>query len=154
MIDGKISEFGIITTNQLCFFFIKRRNFSFPNINSFVPYVWHIKSSGISLFTTGKTAEGKYSHCGRYCGVYSKIDTHSYQKDQNICSFLWNVYQQSRQNGAGRIFSKKRSWRKKRDKLSFLITMIGCGSKSSLRLTIFLSLKTMTYILMRLHLNN
>ena len=146
MINGKVTKLRACETNQSSLYFTEKRNTTFSDCGQVSCYVCHLANSGISLFTTGEDQSGKNTYSGEFGGIYCKIATYSYQKDQNICTFQRDIYQQSCQSSAGGIFSKKGSWRKKRDKLGFLISMIGCGSKSSLRFTISLSLKQLTTI--------
>ena len=155
MINGKIAGFRTCRANQSSLYLIEKRNTSFSDYRQVSGYVWCIEDSGISLFATGQGQSGKDTYSGELGGVYGKIATYSYRKDQNICTFQRNIYQQSCQGSAGRIFSKKGSWRKKRDKLRSPISMIGCGSKNSPRFTTSLSLKAMTVIrLIVIHLLN
>ncbi len=140
MINEKITKLGTGEAHQSCLYFIEERNTSFSDYNPLDNNVWCIKNSGIPVHPAGKTKRRAHCYSGSFCGVYCQITIGSGQTNQKICTLKRNVNQQSGKNSSGRFFSKERSWSNKRGKLKYHIAMIGCGSKSSPRLIVFLFL--------------
>jgi hypothetical protein len=140
MTNGKGTESGTGRTHQSGFYFIKETNSGFSDSEQFGRDVQHIKSAGLSLFEAGKEEQSKDTRSGKLYSFYCQITTRRRQKDKNLCGIQGNVNKQSGPNSAGRFFSKKGSWPKKRGRLKYRTSMIDCGSKSSHRLTVFLSL--------------
>ncbi len=142
MIDGKIKEFRICKAYQRGFYIIRQRDDSRSNSKQFSREVWYIKDSGLPLFATGKETSAKASCSGKFCCLYNQVTPQPDRKGKNFCRYKGNDNEQSGQGGAGGFFSNKGSCPKKRGKLRYHSPMTGCGSKSSHRFTIFLSLIT------------
>jgi hypothetical protein len=140
MINGKGTQYGTDRTNQSGFYSIKETNSGFSNSEQFGRDVQHIKSAGLSLLEPGKEEQSKDTYSGKFYSLYCQITTRRDQKDKSLCGIQGNVNKQSGPNSAGRFFSKNGSWPEKRGRLKYHTSMIDCGSKSSHRFTIFLSL--------------
>lgn len=139
MINGKIAESGISTPDQSCLYAIEEGDASCTDYGKVISKICYIKSAGISLFATGKGNRNACAYSGIIRGFYSQTSSRPYLPNQEVCKRQGNVYQQNGRNGTGRFFSKQPEWDKKRSKLNYHSFMIDCGSKNSLRLTIFLS---------------
>ena len=142
MIDGKITEFRTCKAGQRGFSVIRQRNGAISYSQQFSREVWYIKDSGLPLFATGKEQSAKASYSGKFCSLYGQVTPQPDRKGKNFCRYKGNDNEQSGQGGTGRFFSNKGSCPKKRGKLRYHSPMTGCGSKSSHRFTIFLSLST------------
>ncbi|MCW3109627.1 MAG: hypothetical protein JWQ09_4133 [Segetibacter sp.] len=140
MINEKGTKYGTGRTNQSGFYFIKETNSGFSNSEQFGGDVPDIKSAGLSLFEAGKEEQSKDARSGKFYSFYCQITTRRDQKDKSLCGIQGNINKQSGPNSAGRFFSKKGSWPKKRGRLKYHTSMIDCGSKSSHRFTVFSSL--------------
>lgn len=140
MINGKGTEYASGRTHQSGIYFIKETNSGFSNSKQFGRDVQHIKSAGLSLLEAGKEEQSKDAGSGKFYSFYGQITTRRDQKDKSLWGIQGNVNKQSGPNSAGRFFSKNGSWPKKRGRLKYHTSMIDCGSKSSHRFTIFLSL--------------
>ena len=137
MINGEITEHGTGKTYQRGLYFIEERKTSCAGDRVPRREVWGVSGSGISLCSAGQRAQRKDGRTGSFCGVYHQNASQPYHQDKKVCKFQRNFHQQSSQSSAGRFFSKERSCQKKRDKLKYHFPTIVCGSKSSLRFTIF-----------------
>ena len=139
MTNEKIRKFGAGTAYQSSLYFIGGRNTPFSGNRSLNDNVRRIKSPGISLCPAGEREQSTYSSSGNFCCIYCQTATQCDQTGQRVCKFQGYVNRQSCQGSPGRFFSKKRSCPKHKGKLKYPIAMIGYGSKSSHRSTIFSS---------------
>ena len=139
MINGKVAEFRTCKAGQRGFYITGYGDDAISNSKQFSREVWHIKDSGLPLYTTGKEPSAKASCSGKFDSLYNQITTQSDRKGKSFCRYKGNDNEQSGKGGAGRFFSNK-GCPKKRDKLRYHSPTIGCGSKNSHRFIIFLSL--------------
>ena len=150
----KITKIGIGRTYQRSLHFTKERTARFSDSKSLGGIVWRIENTGVPIYSAGKSEQRTYCYTGKFCCIYCQTATRSDQASQKFCKFQRNVHQQSGQNCAGRFSSKKGPWPKNKGGLKYPIAMTGCGSKSSHRFTIFLSLATITTISPIIFLNH
>jgi hypothetical protein len=143
MINGKISELGTGQAHQQGICFITKREVSFSDSGTFNGDVWGITNPGLSLYSASRRDQWQDANSRDFCSIYSQTSTDTDQSDKEICKVKRDDDQQSGPNCAGRIFSKERSWQKRRNKLKFHLLMIVCGSKNSLRSIISLSQTTL-----------
>lgn len=137
MINGKVTEYGIGKTYQPGLCFIEEGKTSIWGDRAFDEEVWCVSNPGVSLCSASQRAERKKGDTGSICGIYCQNTSQPDHQDKKVRKLQRDVYQRSSQSSAGRFFSKERSWPKKRGKLKYHSPTIGCGSKSSLRFTIF-----------------
>ncbi len=137
MINGKVSEYGTGKTYQPRLCFIEERETSISGDRALDEEVWCVANSGVPLCSASQRDEEKNGYTGSICGIYCQNTSQPDHQDKKARKFQRDVYQHSSQSSTGRFFSKKRSWPKKRGKLKYHSPTIGCGSKSSLRFTIF-----------------
>jgi hypothetical protein len=135
MKHGTISELRINQAGQSNLQFIEERDAAFTDCGPVNGDVWDFPHSSLSLYPKGSGESGKGAYPGGYCRIHCKTSSQFDQKDQKICTFPRNIYQQSGPNCVGRVPVKEGSWQKRRDKLKYRIATIVCGSKSSLRCT-------------------
>ncbi len=139
MKNGTITEYGTGKTYQPSLFFIEERATTIPGDSTLNEAVWCVTNTGVSLCSASQRDQWKIGYTRSICCIYCQNTTQPEHPDKKICKQSKDDYQQSSQCSAGRIFSKERSCPKKRDKLKYHSPTIGCGSKSSLRFTIFSS---------------
>jgi len=139
MINGKVTEYGIGKTYQPGLCFIEEGKTSISGDRAFDEEVWCVSNPGVSLCSASQRAERKKGDTGSICGIYCQNTCEVDSQDKKVRKLQRDVYQHSSQSSAGRFFSKEKSWPKKRGKLKYRSPTIGCGSKSSLRFTIFSS---------------
>ena len=100
-----------------------------------------MKKYGVSQIQAYRSAsqrdKRKTSYTGSICGIYRQNTCKPDSQNKKVGKLQRNFYEQSSECSAGRFFSKVRSWPKKRGKLKYYSPRIECGSKSSLRFTIF-----------------
>lgn len=137
MINGKVAEYGTGKTYQPGLCFIEERKTSIWGGRAIDEEVWCVSNPGVSLCSASQRDERKNGYTGSICGIYRQNTSQSDHQDKKVRKLQRDVYQRSSQCSAGRFFSKERSWPKKRGKLKYHSPTIGCGSKSSLRFTIF-----------------
>lgn len=137
MINGKITEHGTGKTSQPGLWFIAERASSIAGDRALDEEVWCVSNPGVSLCSASQRDERKNGDTGSLCGIYRQNTCEPDHQNKKVRKFQRNVYQQSSQSSTGRFFSKERSWPKKRGKLKYHSPTIECGSKSSLRFTIF-----------------
>jgi hypothetical protein len=138
MINGTITKHGTGKTHQPGLrFFAKRKIFisSGRTVDEDLPGV---PDTGLSVCSSGQRAQVRNDYPGSLSSIYFEDSSNLDCQDKKVCKFYRNVYQQSGQCCAGRIFSKDRSWPKERGKLKYHFPTTGCGSKNSLRFTIYL----------------
>jgi len=140
MIYAKITKHGTGTTDQPCFYLIKRRSVIIGSFGFADKAIWCVQSSGISLRAAGQKEPAFHSGSRTISGLYGKTGPKSYQRDKSSSLIYGVIDQHSSKNGTGRVFIKTRPWRKKRDELNYPALMTGFASKSSHRFTVFLSL--------------
>ena len=143
MINGKITELGTGQTYQQGICFTTEGEVSSTDSRTFSGDVWSISNPGLSLYSASRRDQRQVAYSSDFCSIYGQTTTHSDQSGKEICKIKRDDDQQSGANCAGRIFSKERSWQKRRNKLKFHLLMIVCGSKNSLRSTISLSQTTL-----------
>lgn len=139
MKNGKITEYGTGKTYQPGLCFIEERATTIPGDRTLDEAVWCVSNTGVPLCSASQTDQWEIGYTASLCCIYCQNTFQSERPDKKVCKCSKDNYQQSSQCGAGRFFSKERSCPKKRDKLKYHSPTIGCGSKSSLRFTIFLS---------------
>src|SRR3954452_23600607 len=137
MINGKVTEHGAGKACQPGLRFIAERATSIAGDRALDEEVWCVSNPGVSLCSASQRDESKNGYTGSICGIYCQNTYEPDSQNKKIRKLERNVYQQSSECSAGRFFSKERSWPKKRGKLKYHSPMIECGSKSSLRFTIF-----------------
>ena len=139
MKNGTITEYGTGKTYQPGLCFIKERKTSISGDRILDEAVWCVPNPGLSLCSASQRDQLKNGYTGSNCGIYRQNTSQPDHQNKKVCKVQRNVYQQSSQSSAGRFFSKERPCPKKRSKLKYHFHLIGCGSKSSLRFTIFSS---------------
>lgn len=138
MINGKITESRIGKTHQSYVCFAEKRQASISGNIALDGKIWCIPDTGLSLCSASQGDQWENGYTGNFCSVYGKNTTRPDQPGKKVCKFQRNDYQQSSQGSIGGIFVKERSWPNKRGKLKYPSVMTVCGSKSSLRFTIYL----------------
>lgn len=138
MINGKSTEFRIGQTYQPGVYHVAKQQAPAANSRKADAEVWCISRTGLPLYTVGPRDQRENADTGKFCGVYSKASTYTDQADKKTIGIQRAIDQQSGSYCAGRIFSKEGSWQKRSNNLRYHLPMIVCGSKSSLRLIIFL----------------
>ncbi len=137
MINGKITEHRIGKTYQPGLCFIEERETSVSGDRALDEEVWCIANPGLSLCSASQRDQQKNGYTGSICGIYCQNTSQPDQQNKKVRKFQRDDYQYGSESSAGTFFSKERSWPKKRGKLKYHSPTIGCGSKSSLRFTIF-----------------
>jgi hypothetical protein len=137
MKNGTFAEYGTDKTYQPGLCFIKEGAITIPGDSPSNEEAWGVSNTGVSLCSASQSDQRENSYTGSICCIYCKNTSQPNCPDKKICKLPGDDYQQSSQCSAGRFFSQERSCPKKRDKLRYPFPTIGCGSKSSLRLTIF-----------------
>lgn len=138
MINGKSTEYRIGKKDQSGLCFAQQRKSSIFSSRAFGKEVWCVSNSGISLYPTSQGYEQEDGDTGNLFGIYCQNTSQLDYPDKKICKHQRDFYKQSCQSGAGRFFSKERSWAKNRGALKYHSPTIECRSKSFLRFTIFL----------------
>ena len=138
MTDEKSTELRISQTDQPGVYLVAKQQASAAYSRKADAEVWCISGTGLPLYTVGPGDQRENDDTGKFCGVYSKAATYTDQPDKEIIGIKRAIDQQSGSYCAGRIFSKEGSWQKRSNNLRYHLPMIVCGSKSSLRFTIFL----------------
>ena len=138
MINGKIAEFRVGQTHQPGIFFTSEEQASATYSRAVDEEIWSVPNPGISLYSISQRDQRENGHSGKLRSVYGQIATDTDQTNKEAIRIQRVIDQQSSPYCAGRIFSKEGSCPKRRDKLRTHLTMIGCGSKNSLRCIISL----------------
>lgn len=138
MINGTIPKHGTGKAYQRGLRFFTKRKIFISGGRTLDEDLRCVPDTGLSLCSSGQRDQVKNDYSGSLNSIYREDSSSLDCQDKKVCKFYRNVYQQSPQRCAGRIFSKDRSWPKKRGKLKYHFPTTGCGSKSSLRFTIFL----------------
>ncbi len=139
MENEAITEYGTGKTYQPGLCFIEERATTFPGDSTLNEAVWCVTNTGVSVCSASQRDQWGIGHTGSVCCIYCQNTTQPEHTCKETCKQSKDYYQQSSEYSAGRIFSKERSCPKKSDKLKYHSPSIGCGSKSSLRFTIFSS---------------
>ena len=133
MVNGKITEAGIKQAYQSCSCFTDEGTAAIPDSGTLDEVVWYFSNTGLPLYTASQREQRPDSYSRSFRGFYSQTTTQPDQGGKAVCKVQGDAGQQSSPYCAGRIFSKGRSWQKRRDKLRYHLPMIVCGSKNSLR---------------------
>lgn len=147
MINGKSTELRIGQTYQPGVYLVAKQQDSAAYSRKADAEVWRIAGTGLPLYTVGAGNQRENGDTGKFCGIYSKASTCTDQPDKEIIAIRRAIDQQSGSYCAGRIFSKEGAWQKRSNNLRYHLSMIGCGSKNSLRFIIFLFRPTPTDLL-------
>lgn len=124
---------------QLDVCFIRAERTSIRGSGAFNEKVRDIAGTGLSLRSTSKRTVWALSGPRTICSIFCKISSQPDCQDKKVSKGAGAIDQQSCQKGNGGIFSQRRRWLKKSDKLKQPTVMIGCANKSSPRRTLFLS---------------
>src|SRR4051794_34314504 len=113
MINGTITKHGTGKTCQPGLRFFTKGNIFIASGRTINEELWRVADTGLSLCSSGQRDERENS-CSRNLGSIYRQDSSSVDcQDKKVCKFYRNVYQQSGECCAGRIFSKVRSWPKR-----------------------------------------
>ena len=154
MTNGKSTEYGVGQTHQPGVYFAAEEQTSAADSSAIDGKIWGLCKSGVPVYPTGQRDQRENGDTGKFCSVYGKTTTYTDQADKEVIGIQRAIDQQSGPYCAGRIFSKKGSWQKRRNNLRYHLPMIVCGSKSSRMFIIFLSRPASLLFLLNNHQMN
>jgi len=138
MTNGKSAELGTSPADQPGVCLVVKGETYARDSRAINREVWSFPDTGLPVYTASQRKRWESSYSGDGCGIYGETAAEPDQSGKEVCPISGDVDQQSGAGSAGRVPVKAGSWQKRRDKLKCRIATTGCGSKSSLRLTISL----------------
>ena len=138
MTNGKGAELGTSPADQPGVCLVVKGETYARDSRAINREVWSFPDTGLPVYTASQRKRWESSYSGDGCGIYGETAAEPDQSGKEVCPISGDVDQQSGAGSAGRVPVKAGSWQKRRDKLKCRIATTGCGSKSSLRLTISL----------------